>query len=74
MPYVCLIDFKDLETGNEYKAGEAFNVKGVSEKRLAELLSPFNAIEQPVIRYVDEDKPKRNRKKEVEADEQGVSE
>lgn len=73
MPYVCLIEFEDLSTGKIYKAGEAFDPTGSNDKRLAELLSPFNAIEQPVIRYVDEEKPKRNRKKEVEADEQEVS-
>ena len=47
------MDWTDRQTKQKYKFNDDFDSEGVSEGRMAELLSPFNSIGRPVIRWVD---------------------
>lgn len=54
MPYVNVLTWTDKQKDDEQQvANQPYNAEGVSEKRLAELLSPYNALGKPVIRWVD---------------------
>lgn len=53
MAYKSLLDWTDRQTKQQYKFNDDFDSEGVSEGRMAELLSPFNSIGRPVIRWVD---------------------
>ncbi|MCW6663950.1 hypothetical protein NHG23_08645 [Aerococcaceae bacterium NML190073] len=55
MAYICLVSFNDKETQTHYETGDMFNPQGVSEKRMAELISPFNDLGAPVIRFVEDE-------------------
>ncbi|MCW6681607.1 hypothetical protein NHG29_01840 [Aerococcaceae bacterium NML160702] len=55
MSYICLVSFNDKETQEHYEIGDKFNPQGVSEKRMAELLSTFNDLGAPVIRFVEDE-------------------
>lgn len=54
MPYVNVLTWSDKQKDDEQQvANQPYNAEGVSDKRLAELLSPYNALGKPVIRWVD---------------------
>lgn len=53
MAYKSLLDWTDRQTKQQYKFNDDFDSENVSEGRMAELLSPFNSIGRPVIRWVD---------------------
>lgn len=54
MPYVNVLTWSDKQRDDEQQvANKSYDAEGVSEKRLAELLSPYNALGRPVIRWVD---------------------
>ncbi|MFN0604403.1 HeH/LEM domain-containing protein [Facklamia hominis] len=53
MAYKSLMDWTDRQTKQKYKFNDDFDSENVSEGRMAELLSPFNSIGRPVIRWVD---------------------
>lgn len=52
MAYISLMNWKDKLTQKSYKIGEIYDASELNEGRLAELLSPFNHIGGPVIRYI----------------------
>lgn len=65
--YINLINWTDLLTKTEHKVGKEFKADGISEGRMAELLSPFNATGKPIIKYVDKPKAEEKIEEKVEA-------
>lgn len=66
MAYKAIIDVELKEEGVTLSRGDYYTP--VSEKRTAELLGPFNALEKPVIAWVD-DEPKVTKRKTTKKDE-----
>lgn len=52
--YKALINFIDAETRSEYKAGDEFDITGMTDERIHELTTEHNRIGVPLICEVEE--------------------
>ena len=67
--YKAIVDFKDLRTGHEYKAGDVYPYVGEADTgRVKQLITP-TPQRGPLIEEVTEEKPVRSGKKKTKVEE-----
>lgn len=68
MAYKAIVDFKDLQTGHTYKAGDSYPYSGRANKdRVKQLITP-TSMRGPLIKEVSAEKKKSNKAKEEKED------
>lgn len=71
MVYKAIVDFKDLRTGHDYKAGDVYPFEGEADKDRVQMLITPTAQRGSLIEPVDEVKPEPEPKTEPEAKKRG---
>ena len=74
MAYKAIVDFKDLQTGHDYKSGDTYPYEGKADfDRIKQLITPttqrgplIEEVEEKTIKEVVEKKPKSSYKKKKE--------